>query len=361
IIRLADKKAQQLVQLVLCQLSLPITSNHAVINSRSITTNSLLSMNVNGTILLRRSSSSSTRDRKSLMKNNTPTRYSVPATKSDFVKFQSRFPTNTIHTMNFHSSANINKNNFVQYSFSLRKPWVPKIDRNRCHLLSIQNFVNELIDQCMRAAFVQIDYIRLSEKSSSNTNDIDENLATSILLFDCYPPFKSSEKLNTIQSFADQLLTSSFQQSYDNMKQYSSLEYRDNVVRVFSDKVVKSVLNEVIDSMKYQNKLIKRIDNRIDGEKRSTSLMIDDEKTSRETQKLILLSDEENNDDEVAKKDSLFVRQIQHRSSSTFNALKKKKKLNSNNENDEQHQLTLNFVTMVTKHIYDDIFNELKR
>jgi hypothetical protein len=44
----------------------------------------------------------------------------------------------------------------VQYSFSLNKPWLTKIDKQRHNLISIQNFVNELIEHSIRAAFIQV-------------------------------------------------------------------------------------------------------------------------------------------------------------------------------------------------------------
>jgi hypothetical protein len=70
-------------------------------------------------------------------------------------------------------SQNANRMFDVQYSFSLNKPWLTKIDKQRHNLISIQNFVNELIEHSIRAApFL---YINLR---SSHVNSINKHSLT---------------------------------------------------------------------------------------------------------------------------------------------------------------------------------------
>ncbi len=109
-----------------------------------------------------RSSSRNNRRERDVPFHHTIPRCSLPATKTDFVQYQSHLSSSpkTNHTR-CRSSHNVNGNSSnrtfdVQYSFSLNKPWLTKIDKQRHNLLSIQNFVNEFVEHSIRAAFLQV-------------------------------------------------------------------------------------------------------------------------------------------------------------------------------------------------------------
>jgi hypothetical protein len=106
-----------------------------------------------------RSSSRNNRRERKIPFHHTIPRCSLPATKNDLVQYQSRLL--SYQQTRCRSSQNINGNNSnrmfdVQYSFSLNKPWLTKIDKQRHHLIGVQNFVNELIEHSIRAAFIQV-------------------------------------------------------------------------------------------------------------------------------------------------------------------------------------------------------------
>ncbi|CAF5186374.1 unnamed protein product, partial [Rotaria magnacalcarata] len=92
--------------------------------------------------------------------HHTIPRCSLPATQHDLVLYQSRLLSSYQQTdpAICKSSQNVNGSNRtfdVQYSFSLNKPWLTKVDKRRHNLISIQNFVNELVEHSIRAAFLQ--------------------------------------------------------------------------------------------------------------------------------------------------------------------------------------------------------------
>jgi hypothetical protein len=96
-----------------------------------------------------RSSSRNNRRERKIPFHHTIPRCSLPATKNDLVQYQSRLLSyQQTNQTRCRSSQNINGNNSnrmfdVQYSFSLNKPWLTKIDKQRHSLISIQNFVIE--------------------------------------------------------------------------------------------------------------------------------------------------------------------------------------------------------------------------
>lgn len=109
-----------------------------------------------------RSSSRNNRRDRDVPFHHTIPRCSLPATKNDLVHYQS-------HLLSSHkpahgrcrSSHNVHSNSAhrsfdIQYSFSLNKPWSPKIDKQRRNLIGVQNFVNELIEHSIRAALIQV-------------------------------------------------------------------------------------------------------------------------------------------------------------------------------------------------------------
>ena len=109
-----------------------------------------------------RSSSRNDRRERKIPFHHTIPRCSLPATKNDLVQYQSCLLSyQQTNQTRCRSSQNVNGNNSnrtfdIQYSFSLNKPWLTKIDKQRRNLISIQNFVNELIEHSIRAAFLQV-------------------------------------------------------------------------------------------------------------------------------------------------------------------------------------------------------------
>lgn len=133
-------------------------------NSSIIISNNTLQPNISS-IRCRSSSRNNRRDRKIPFHHTIP-RCSLPATKNDLVQFQSRllsYHTNCRSTQNINGNNNSSRTFDIQYSFSLNKPWLTKIDKQRHNLLSIQNFVNELIEHSIRAAFIQV-YFNLKKQ-----------------------------------------------------------------------------------------------------------------------------------------------------------------------------------------------------
>lgn len=116
------------------------------------------SLQANISIRCRSSSRNNRRERKIPFHHTIP-RCSLPATNNDLVQYQS-------HLLSFQltnqtrcrSSQNVNGHRTcdVQYSFSLNKPWLTKMNKQRHNLISIQNFVNELVEHSMRAALIQV-------------------------------------------------------------------------------------------------------------------------------------------------------------------------------------------------------------
>ena len=144
-------------------LSLPCISLSTTPSSSpsSSSRNLLISTPTNSltpTISIRcRSSSRNDRRERKIPFHHTIPRCSLPATKNDLVQYQSRllsFQQNS--QTRCRSSQNVNRMFDVQYSFSLNKPWLTKIDKQRHNLISIQNFVNELIEHSIRAALIQV-------------------------------------------------------------------------------------------------------------------------------------------------------------------------------------------------------------
>lgn len=110
-----------------------------------------------------RSSSRNDRRERKVSFHHTMPRCSLPATKTALVQSHARSLSfqpaakqtqcRSSQNVNGHTS---NRSFDVQYSFSLTKPWQTKIDKQRHHLISVQNFVNELVEHSIRTAFVQV-------------------------------------------------------------------------------------------------------------------------------------------------------------------------------------------------------------
>lgn len=120
------------------------------------------SLQPNVSIRCRSSSRNNRRERKVAFHHTIP-RCSLPATENDLVLYQSRLLLSYQQTNSAkcRSSQNININGTnrtfdVQYSYSLNQSWLKKINKQRHNLISIQNFVNELVEHSIRAALLQV-------------------------------------------------------------------------------------------------------------------------------------------------------------------------------------------------------------
>jgi len=253
--------------------------------------------------------------------------------KNDLVQYQSRLlPYQQTNQSRCRSSQNVNSNSSnrtfdVQYSFSLNKPWLTKIDKQRRNLISIQNFVNELIEHSIRAAFIQIDYQNITNNNASIYED-----DTSCLLFDCSPSYAPIERLQTVNSYVDQFVHSTIKQS---IKYVSSSN--ENLIECLSNRLTEDVITDVLSTI-------------TDDDVYSTSLLTDDEKHSRKTKKRstapIRLINNENNESQT----SLF-HQIRHRSSA-FRTI---------TNNNTRRETVDSIVNNIAQQIYIDSFDELRR
>lgn len=291
------------------------------------------------TVLMRcRSSSRNNRRERDLPFHHTIPRCSLPATKNDFVQYQSRQQTNQTRCRssqsvsggnNNNNNNNINRTYDVQYSFSLNKPWLTKIDKQRHYLISIQNFVNELIEHSIRAAFLQIDYQYITNNNNTTIYDDD----TSCLLFDCSPSYIPIERSQTINSYIDQLIHSTIKQSIDDLS-YSN----ENLIERLSNRLTEDVINDALSTI-------------TDDDMYSKSLLTDDEKHTRKTKKrstgTIRLINNENNESQTN-----IYHQIRHRSSSAFRTI---------TNNNTRRETVDSIVNNIAQQIYIDSVDELRQ
>jgi len=280
-----------------------------------------------------RSSSRNNRRERRIPFHHTIPRCSLPATKNDLVQYQSRLLSyQQTNQTRCRSSQNVNGNNSnrtfdVQYSFSLNKPWLTKIDKQRHNLISIQNFVNELIEHSIRAAFLQIDYQNIANDNASIYED-----DTSCILFDCSPSYAPIERFQTINSYIDQFIHSTIKQSIENISS------NENVIERLSNRLSENIITDALSSITTDDVY-------------SKSLLTDDEKHSRKTKKrstgTIRLINNENNESQT----SLF-HQIRHRSSSAFRTI---------TNNNTRRETVDSIVNNIAQQIYIDSVDELRR
>ena len=159
-----------------------------------------------------RSSSRNARRERKIPFHHTIPRCSLPATQKDRVQYHSRsLSYQQSNHARCRSSQHVNGNapshrTFdVQYSFSLNKPWLTKIDQQRQNASTIQPLVNELIEQSIEAALQQVG----DQQSFSNDG--------SSLYFDCSATRASIERFDLVNSYADQLAQSLVQHSIDDI------------------------------------------------------------------------------------------------------------------------------------------------
>jgi hypothetical protein len=321
-------------------LSLPCISltTSGTLTSTSFQTPSISTLNNSlqpTTVSIRcRSSSRNNRRERKIPFHHTIPRCSLPATKNDLVQYQSHLLSyQQTNQTRCRSSQNVNGNNSnrtfdVQYSFSLNKPWLTKVDKQRRNLISIQNFVNELIEHSIRAAFLQIDYQNITNNNASIYED-----DTSCLLFDCSPSYIPMEHFQIINSYIDQFIHSTIQQSIENI---SSSD--ENLIERLSNRLTEDAITDALSSITNDDIY-------------SKSLLTDDEKHSRKTKKRstgpIRLINNENNESQT----SLF-HQIRHRSSSAFRTI---------TNNNTKRETVDSIVNNIAQQIYIDSFDELRR
>ncbi|CAF0817056.1 unnamed protein product [Rotaria sp. Silwood1] len=292
------------------------------------------SLQPNVSIRCRSSSRNNRRDGKVSFHHTIP-RCSLPATKNDLVRYQSRLlsyqqtnPTKSRSSQNVNSSCS-NRTFDVQYSFSLNQQWLTKIDKQRHNLISIQNFVNELIEHSIRAAFLQIDYQNITNNSTSIFED-----DTSCLLFDCSPSYAPVKRFQLINSYVDQFIHSTIKQSIEDISSTN-----ENLIERLSNRFTENVISDALSTITIN-------------EVYSKSLLTDDEKHSRKSKKrptttAIRLINNENNESQT----SLF-QQIRHRSSSAFRTI----------TNNNTRRETVDFiVNNLAQKIYTDSFDELRQ
>ncbi|CAF3863271.1 unnamed protein product [Adineta steineri] len=287
------------------------------------------SLQPNVTIRCRSSSRNNRREREVPFHHTIP-RCSLPATKNDLVQYhQSHVLTSqkTNHTR-CRSSHNVNRTFDIQYSFSLNKPWLTQIDKERHNLISIQNFANELIEHSIRTALLQIDYQNITDESTSIYDD-----DTSCVLFDCSPSYVPIERFQIINTYIDQFVHLTIKQSIEDIT-FSN----DHSVEHLSNRLTENVISDAL--------LILTND-----EASSTLILTDDEKNSRKSKRRstgnIRLINNENNESQP----SLF-QQIRHRSSSALRSL---------STNHIKRDTVDSIVNNLTQQIYIDSFDELRR
>lgn len=156
---------------------------------------------------------------------------------------------------------------------------------------------------------------------------------TSCLLFDCSPSYIPVERLQTINSFADQLVHSTIQQSIEDASSTN-----ENLIERFSTRLSEDVINDALSNI-------------IDDHFYSRSLLTDDEKHSRKSKKrsigTIRLINNENNESQ----NSLF-QQIRHRSASAFRTI---------TNNNTRRETMDSIVNNLAQQIYIDSFDELRQ
>lgn len=95
-----------------------------------------------------RSISQNDRRERNISFHHTMPRCSLPATRTNLFSSHSRsLSYQPLHARSFQN---------VQYSFSLNQLWLTKLNQERRQLLSVQNFVHELVEHSIRTALLQV-------------------------------------------------------------------------------------------------------------------------------------------------------------------------------------------------------------
>lgn len=157
---------------------------------------------------------------------------------------------------------------------------------------------------------------------------------TSCLLFDCSHSYVPVERLQTINSYADQLIHSTIEQSIED----ASSSTHENLIEHFSNRLSEDLINDALSSIVEENFY-------------SKSLLTDDEKHSRKTKKRSIGTIRLINNENTESQNSLF-QQIRHRSSSAFRTI---------TNNNTRRETMDSIVNNLAQQIYTDSFDELRQ
>jgi len=158
--------AQEVLNVANKQMQLAISNalNCLTQISSSLFQNPSSNQSLRPNVSLRCRSSSSNRNDQKVPFHNTIPRCSIPATKNDLVRYQARLLSyQQTNQTRCQTSQNIIRNGTnrtfdVQYSFSLNKSWLTKINKQQQqhNLNSIQNFVDKFIEHSIQSALLQV-------------------------------------------------------------------------------------------------------------------------------------------------------------------------------------------------------------
>ncbi|CAF4661764.1 unnamed protein product [Rotaria sp. Silwood1] len=307
VLNLANKQVQQAISNAL---------NYLTEISSIIYQNSSENRTLKSNILLRCRSSSNNRNNRKVSFHHTIPRCSLPATKNDFVHYQTRLlsyqQTNQTRCR-ISRTTNCTRSNRtfdVQYSFSLNKPCLTKINKQQHNLIDIQNFANQFVEHTIQIALLQIDYQNLT-----NRNEISQ----------CSSSYVPMEILQAINSYINQFIHSTIEQAIEKISSYD-IEHFSNR---FTEYIITNALSTIANNEIY-----------------SRTTLDDNEKYFRKIKKNSIQL-EYNEQEET----SLF-NQNRYNSQSIFRSL-----THNTSSNEE---LINSLVNNIAQQIYFDSFNELR-
>lgn len=118
---------------------------------------------IKSTISSRCRSSSNNRTNRKVSFHKTVQRCSLPATENDLVDYQTRLLSsktiNSTHNRMSRTNKKLQKSNGnfdIQYSFSLNKPCLTKLTKQRSKLIHIKNFADQFIKDSIQNALLQV-------------------------------------------------------------------------------------------------------------------------------------------------------------------------------------------------------------
>ncbi|CAF2646831.1 unnamed protein product [Rotaria sp. Silwood2] len=313
VLNLANKQVQQAISSALISLT-QMSSTMFQSSSSNRTSKS--------NILLRCRSSSNNRNNRKVSFHRTIPRCSLPATKNDFVHHQTRLLSYQQQTnqISCRASRNINSTRSnrtfdIQYSFSLNKPCLTKINKQRHDLIDIQNFANQLVEHSIRTALLQINH-------QNSTNESE----TSSLQLNCSPSYDPMEHLEAISSYVDQFVQSIMEQAVEKISSFDIELFSSGLTEIIISNALSTIANDEIYSKTHFN---------------------DNEKYLRKTKKKSIQL--ENNEQQQTS----LVNQNRYNSSSFFRSLTNYSSSNEKSIN--------SLVNNITEQIYFDSFNELRQ
>jgi len=222
------------------------------------------------------------RRERNLLFHHTMPRCSLPTGKTTLLNDQPNY------CRSFQNFNHLRYSDSIQYSFSLNRSCLTIIDQQRHQLISIQNFVNELIEHSIRTALLQIDFQQLTNEN------LDENdRQMSCLLFDCSPT------INSVENYVDEFVQSIILQSIEDLTTND-----ENSTERYASSLSETILTDVLTRVEEIQQI-------------SQTLLTDDEKQRREIQRKSLGTKRVTSKDSSS---SLF-QQIRHRSTSALRSL----------------------------------------